>query len=197
LHGPAYFPALESHGDMDAQMFGSSPQGGADSMQLMILLAITAARQCIDIANPYFIPDRMTRDALVAAVRRGVVVRVLVPGRHTDMPVVRNASQGRLGRVLRAGVQVFEYQPTMMHSKLMVVDLQWVTVGSANFDNRSFRLNDEANLNVFSERLAMEQTRLFEADLTLSRQLTWKAWRRRSTWRRARETVSLLFEEQL
>jgi cardiolipin synthase len=197
LHGPAYFPALESHGDMDAQMFGSSPQGGADSMQLMILLAITAARQCIDIANPYFIPDRMTRDALVAAVRRGVVVRVLVPGRHTDMPVVRNASQGRLGRVLRAGVQVFEYQPTMMHSKLMVVDLQWVTVGSANFDNRSFRLNDEANLNVFSERLAMEQTRLFEADLTLSRQLTWKAWRRRSTWRRAREAVSLLFEEQL
>ena len=197
LHGPAYFPALEPQGDMDAQMFGSSPQGGADSLQLMILLAITAARRCIDIANPYFIPDRMTRAALIAAVRRGVVVRVLVPGRHTDMPVVRHASQGRLGRLLRAGVQVFEYQPTMLHSKLMVVDQQWVTVGSANFDSRSFRLNDEANLNVFSERLANEQTRLFEADLVLARQLTWKTWRRRSPWRRAREAVSLLFEEQL
>ncbi len=197
LHGPAYFPALESQGDMDAQMFGSSPQGGADSMQLMILMAITAARQSIDIANPYFIPDRMTRDALVAAVRRGVVVRVLLPGRHTDMPVARHASQGRLGRLLRFGVQVFEYQPTMLHCKVMVVDMQWVTVGSANFDNRSFRLNDEANLNVFSAEMAAQQTRLFEADLSQSTRLTWKSWRRRSLWRRARETVSLLFEEQL
>jgi cardiolipin synthase len=197
LHGPAYFPALEAQGDMDAQMFGSSPQGGADSMQLMILMAITAARQSIDIANPYFIPDRMTRDALVAAVRRGVVVRVLLPGRHTDMPVVRHASQGRLGRLLRAGVQVFEYQPTMLHCKLMVVDMQWVTVGSANFDNRSFRLNDEANLNVFNASMAAQQTHLFEADLTQSTRLTWQSWRRRSLWRRAREAVSLLFEEQL
>ncbi len=197
LHGPAYFPALEAQGDMDAQMFGSSPQGGADSMQLMILMAITAARQSIDIANPYFIPDRMTRDALVAAVRRGVVVRVLLPGRYTDMPVVRHASQGRLGRLLRAGVQVFEYQPTMLHCKLMVVDMQWVTVGSANFDNRSFRLNDEANLNVFNASMAAQQTHLFEADLTQSTRLTWQSWRRRSLWRRAREAVSLLFEEQL
>ena len=197
LHGPAYFPPLEHQGDMDAQMFGSSPQGGADSLQLMILLAITAARRSIDIANPYFIPDRMTRDALVAAVRRGVVVRVLLPGRHTDMPVARHASQGRLGRLLRAGVQVFEYQPTMLHCKLMVVDMQWVTVGSANFDNRSFRLNDEANLNVFSERLAGEQTRLFEADLLQSHRLSWQAWRRRSPWLRLREAISLLFEEQL
>jgi cardiolipin synthase len=197
LHGPAYFPALESQGDMDAQMFGSSPQGGADSMQLMILMAITAARQSIDIANPYFIPDRMTRDALVAAVRRGVVVRILLPGRYTDMPVVRHASQGRLGRLLRAGVQVFEYQPTMLHCKLMVVDMQWVTVGSANFDNRSFRLNDEANLNVFNASMAAQQTHLFEADLTQSTRLTWQSWRRRSVWRRAREAVSLLFEEQL
>jgi cardiolipin synthase len=197
LHGPAYFPALEAQGDMDAQMFGSSPQGGADSMQLMILMAITAARQSIDIANPYFIPDRMTRDALVAAVRRGVVVRVLLPGRYTDMPVARHASQGRLGRLLRAGVQVFEYQPTMLHCKLMVVDMQWVTVGSANFDNRSFRLNDEANLNVFSVPMAAEQTRLFESDLSQSTRLTWQSWRRRSLWLRTREAVSLLFEEQL
>ena len=197
LHGPAYFPALEAQGDMDAQMFGSSPQGGADSMQLMILMAITAARQSIDIANPYFIPDRMTRDALVAAVRRGVVVRVLLPGRYTDMPVARHASQGRLERLLRAGVQVFEYQPTMLHCKLMVVDRQWVTVGSANFDNRSFRLNDEANLNVFSASMAAQQTHVFESDLSQSTKLTWQSWRRRSLWRRAREAVSLLFEEQL
>jgi cardiolipin synthase len=197
LHGPAYFPPLEACGDMDAQMFGSSPSGGAESMQLMFLLAITAARRSIDIASPYFVPDRMTIDTLVAAAQRGVLVRVLVPGRRTDNGFARRASQRHWGRMLRTGIALFEFVPTMMHSKFMVVDGEWSTVGSANFDNRSFRLNDEANLNVFSARLAGEHAVLFEADLARSRRVSYVAWRNRSLWRRLRESVVSVVESQL
>jgi cardiolipin synthase len=182
---------------MDAQMFGSSPSGGAESMQLMFLLAITAARRSIDIASPYFVPDRMTIDTLVAAAQRGVLVRVLVPGRRTDNGFARRASQRHWGRMLRTGIALFEFVPTMMHSKFMVVDGEWSTVGSANFDNRSFRLNDEANLNVFSARLAGEHAVLFEADLARSRRVSYVAWRNRSLWRRLRESVVSVVESQL
>ena len=197
LHGPAYFPPLESCGDMDAQMFGSSPSGGSESMQLMFLLAITAARRSIDIASPYFVPDRMTRATMVAAAQRGVMVRVLVPGRRTDNTFARRASQRHWGRLLRAGVAIFEFVPTMMHSKFMVVDGEWTTVGSANFDNRSFRLNDEANLNVFSIALAEQHATLFEADLARSRRVSYVAWKNRSLWRRMRESVVSVVESQL
>ena len=197
LHGPAYFPPLEACGDMDAQMFGSSPSGGAESMQLMFLLAITAARRSIDIASPYFVPDRLTIDTLVAAAQRGVLVRVLVPGRRTDNRFARRASQRRWGRMLRAGIALFEFVPTMMHSKFMVIDGEWSTVGSANFDNRSFRLNDEANLNVFSARLAGEHAVLFESDLARSRRVSYVAWKNRSLWRRMYESVVSVVESQL
>ena len=197
MHGPAYFPPLEAVGDMDAQMFGSSPSGGSESMQLMFLLAITAARRSIDITSSYFVPDTMTLDALVAAAQRGVVVRILVPGRYSDVPLVRRASQARWGRLLRAGVALFEYQPTMLHCKVVVIDGHWTTVGSANFDNRSFRLNDEANLNVFSDRLAECQAQQFEADLGRSRRVSYRAWRRRPLWRRVHEAFVLLLQSQL
>ena len=197
LHGTAYFPPLEACGDMDAQMFGSSPSGGAESMQLMFLLAITAARRSIDIASPYFVPDRLTRETLVAAAQRGILVRVLVPGRRTDNTFARRASQRHWGRLLRAGVAIFEFVPTMMHSKFMVVDGEWTTVGSANFDNRSFRLNDEANLNVFSIALAEQHATLFEADLARSRRVSYVAWKNRSLWRRMRESVVSVVESQL
>ena len=197
MHGPAYFPPLEASGHMDAQMFGSSPSGGAESMQLMFLLAITAARRIIDIASPYFVPDRLTIDTLVAAAQRGVLVRVLVPGRRTDNGFARRASQRHWGRLLRAGIAIFEYLPTMMHSKFMVIDGEWTTVGSANFDNRSFRLNDEANLNVFSIALAEQHATLFEGDLARSRRVSYVAWKNRSLWRRVRESVVSVVESQL
>jgi cardiolipin synthase len=197
LHGEAYFPPLETVGEMDAQMFGSSPAGGADSLQLMFLLALTAARRSIDITSSYFVPDRMTLDTLVAAARRGVVVRILVPGRYTDVPLARRASRGRWGRLLRAGVALYEYQPTMIHCKVAVIDGHWTTVGSANFDNRSFRLNDEANLNVFSDALADAQLAQFELDLADSRRVSLKAWRRRSLLQRLHEGLVLLLRSQL
>jgi cardiolipin synthase len=197
LHGPAYFPPLEAVGDMDAQMFGSSPSGGSESMLLMFLLAIGAARRSIDITSSYFVPDAMTIDALEAAAQRGVVVRLLVPGRHTDVPLVRRASRAGWGRLLKAGVAVFEYQPTMIHCKVAVIDGYWTTLGSANFDNRSFRLNDEANLNVFSEALAEEQSRQFDADLARSRRMSWRDWRRRPLSQRLQEVLVRVLYSQL
>ncbi len=152
LHGAEYFPKLSATcGDMEAQMFGSSPVGGSESMHLMVLLALTAAKTSIDIQNAYFVPDRLTVEALCSAARRGVRIRIVVPGRHTDARIGRWAAQGLYGELLKAGIQIYEYQPTMMHCKVLVIDGVWSSVGSANFDDRSFRLNDEANLNVFSD----------------------------------------------
>jgi cardiolipin synthase len=197
LHGEQYLPPLEAAGEMDAQMFGSSPSGGSENMQLMFLLAITAARRSIEITSSYFVPDGMTIGALVEAANRGVVVRILVPGHYNDVPLARRASRARWGRLLRAGVAIFEYQPTMIHCKIAVIDGYWTTVGSANFDNRSFRLNDEANLNVFSDALAEEQQRQFEQDLALSRRVSLRAWRRRPPWERLQEAVIVLLRSQL
>jgi cardiolipin synthase len=182
---------------MDAQMFGSSPVGGSESMHLMVLLALTAAHTSIDIENPYFVPDRLTVDALIEARRRGVRVRIVVPGRYTDARIGRWAAQGLYGVLLQAGVEIFEYQPTMIHCKVMVIDAVWTSVGSANFDDRSFRLNDEANLNVFSARLAAEQICHIDADIAQSKRMVLKRWTRRPVSRRLYENLALLLRSQL
>jgi len=197
LHGAEYFPRLAPAGDMEAQMFGSSPVGGSESMHLMVLLALTAARTSIDIENAYFVPDKLTVEALCSAARRGVRVRIVVPGRYTDARVGRWAAQGLYGSLLEAGIQIYEYQPTMMHCKVLVIDGVWSSVGSSNFDDRSFRLNDEANLNVFSEELAREQTRLIDSDILRSRRLVLKKWRNRKFGRRLNERLALLLRSQL
>jgi len=198
LHGAEYFPTqLAVQGDMDAQMFGSSPVGGSESMHLMVLLALTAAHSSIDIENPYFVPDRLTVDALIEGRRRGVRVRIVVPGRYTDARIGRWAAQGLYDVLLRAGIEVYEYQPTMIHCKVLVIDGEWTSVGSANFDDRSFRLNDEANLNVFSKRLAAEQTRQVDADIAQSKRMVLRRWSRRSASRRFYEALALLLRSQL
>lgn len=197
LHGAEYFPKLSSCGDMDAQMFGSSPVGGSESMHLMVLLALTAAKSSIDIENAYFVPDKLTVEALCSAARRGIRVRIVVPGRHTDARIGRWAAQGLYGSLLEAGIQIFEYQPTMMHCKVMVIDGLWSSVGSANFDDRSFRLNDEANLNVFSEELAREQIALIDADIAKSRRMVIHKWKHRKFGRRINERLALLLRSQL
>ena len=176
LHGEGYFPELLPVGDQSAQMFSSSPTGGSESMALMYLLAITAAKATIDLSSSYFVPDRLSKDALVAALQRGVRVRIITPGRHMDAAVVRMASRGEWGDLLEAGALMHEYQPTMYHCKMMIVDSLLVSVGSTNFDTRSFKLNDEANLNVFNADFAREQTANFESDLKLSRQITLDEW---------------------
>jgi cardiolipin synthase A/B len=179
LHGEQYFPAVAPVGSQSAQVFSSSPQGGSESMLLMYLLAITAATRSIDISSAYFVPDDVTRGALVAAVKRGVRVRIITPGQHMDAETVRRASRGLWGDLLRAGVQINEYQPTMYHCKVMIVDGLMTSVGSTNFDMRSFRLNDEANLNVYDAGFAARQTQVFEADLRQSRRITYEQWLQR------------------
>ncbi|MEP7242432.1 MAG: phospholipase D-like domain-containing protein [Gammaproteobacteria bacterium] len=198
LHGAEYFPAqLPKAGDMDAQMFGSSPVGGSESMHLMVLLALTAAHTSIDIENAYFVPDRLTVEALIEAARRGVKVRIVVPGRFTDARIGRWAAQALYGDLLNAGVELYEYQPTMIHCKVMVIDGAWTSVGSANFDDRSFRLNDEANLNVFSAGLAREQTRQIDLDIAQCKKMVLRRWARRSITRRFYERLALLLRSQL
>ena len=197
LHGADYFPKLAPCGEMDAQMFGSSPVGGSESMHLMVLLALTAAKTSIDIENAYFVPDKLTVEALCSAARRGVRVRIVVAGRHTDARLGRWAAQGLYGELLQAGIQIYEYQPTMMHCKVLVIDALWSSVGSANFDDRSFRLNDEANLNVFSEELAREQIALIDADIQKSRRMVLNKWKHRKFGRRVNERLALLLRSQL
>jgi cardiolipin synthase len=179
LDGPAYFPALVAQGDMPAQMFSSSPTGGGESMHLMYLLAITAARRTIHLSNSYFVPDELAVKALVAAAKRGVDVRIITPGPIIDSDVVRAASRERWGELLAAGVRMAEYQPTMYHVKALIVDSLLVSVGSTNFDNRSFILNDEANLNVLDHDFARQQEAVFDDDWKHARQITLQAWENR------------------
>ena len=197
LHGPAYFPPLARVGEQRAHMFSSSPTGGAESMQLMYLMAITAADQSIDLASAYFVPNELTRAAMVTAMKRGVKVRIIVPGPFTDADTVGNASKATWGELLDAGAKIYEYQPTMYHCKVMVVDGRMSSVGSTNFDQRSFSLNDEANLNVYEEDFAREQTHIFELDLAKSREYTAAQWHSRPAWDRFKERAASLLSSQL
>jgi cardiolipin synthase len=179
LDGPLYFPPLEPRGAEPAQMFSSSPTGGSESMHLMYLMAITAARHSIQLSNAYFVPDELTVKALVAAAKRGVDVRIITPGPIIDSDIVRAASRERWGELLAAGIRMAEYQPTMYHVKALIVDSLLVSVGSTNFDNRSFILNDEANLNVLDAGFARQQEAVFEDDWKHARQVTLRTWENR------------------
>ncbi len=180
LHGDDYFPALEPVGTHRCQVFKSAPHEGSDSARLMFLFSIAAARKRICLANSYFIPDDLTTQTLIEACGRGVRVEIIVPGPFMDKQFVRDASRTRWGGLLRAGARFYEYQPTMFHCKLLVIDGAWVSVGSCNFDNRSFRLNDEANINILDEAFGAEQVAVFEADRAQSREITLAEWEGRS-----------------
>lgn len=197
LHGDAYFPTLKPTGMLDAQMFSSSPEGGSSSMHLMVLLALAAATKSVDIENSYFVPDKLSINALIAVRKRGVRVRVLVPNRHTDAKFGRWASQALYAELLNAGIEINEYEPTMLHCKLIIVDARWTSVGSCNFDDRSFRLNDEANLNVFDEKFACLHLEQFEKDFAQSRKIVCGRWRNRSLIKRVLEQIAILFRSQL
>ena len=197
LHGEEYFPALEPLGEHPAQLFKSSADDGSESVRLMYLLSIASAERSVRIANSYFVPDSLAVRSLIEAQRRGVRVEIIVPGRHIDQKLVRRASRALWGPLLEAGIAIHEYQPTMYHVKVAVVDEVWTSVGSTNFDNRSFRLNDEANLNVFDAGFAEAQARMFEQDKTRARRITLEEWRRRPWRERAVERLASLLRLQL
>jgi cardiolipin synthase len=197
LHGPDYFPHVESQGDGLAHMFSSSPSGGSDDMQLMYLMAITAATHSIHLASAYFVPDKLTINAIVEAAKRGVKVQIITPGKRIDTHTVREASRGCWGDLLKAGVEIFEYQPTMFHCKLLVVDEYLVSVGSTNFDNRSFKLNDEANLNIYDRDFARHQTATFAEDIGKSQRVTLEAWMHRPLSEKLIEKCVWILDTQL
>jgi cardiolipin synthase len=197
LHGAPYFAELDDVGTSAAQMFSSSPTGGAESMQLMYLLSITSAERTIDLSASYFVPDELMLRALVEAMKRGVRLRIVVPGEHIDAETVRLASRAQWGPLLEAGAVIAEYKPTMYHCKVMIVDDLLVSVGSTNFDNRSFRLNDEATLNILDAEFAREQTAIFEADLAKSRPITHEQWLNRPLRERLAERLASLIDSQL
>lgn len=196
-HGSEYFPELKPVGAQYAQVFRSSPGEGAESVRLMYLLSIASARQSVYIANAYFVPDDLSITTLVRALKRGVKVYLLLPGKQTDAAPVRWASRSRWGDLLQAGAEIYEYQPTMYHCKVMIVDGVWVSVGSTNFDSRSFRLNDEANLNVYDHELAQKQISIFKDDLKKSRRISYEEWKHRPWLQKFLEHTLGLFRAQL
>lgn len=179
LDGEDYFPPLVQTGPLDAQVFKSGAHGGSESMELMYLLSLAAAKHNVYIGSAYFVPDDLTMNSLIDARRRGVRIQIIVPGPNIDVKIVRRASRARWGELLKSGVEIYEYQPTMYHTKLLIVDDLWVSIGSSNLDDRSFRLNDEANLDVLNAEFAQAQRQTLEDDLRHSKVITFEQWQHR------------------
>ena len=197
LHGDDYFPSLQAVGDKRMHLFFSSPSGGSASMHLMYLLAIAAAEHTIDIQASYFVPDKLMIGALLAARERGVSIRVLVPDKHLDSETVRIASKREWGGLLEKGVEIHEYDPTMFHCKMLILDGEIVSVGSTNFDMRSFELNDEASLNVYDHAFADQMTKVFEQDLLKSTAYTYSMWQNRPWKQKFAELIIMPIKSQL
>jgi len=179
LHGDDYFPPLHPRGSLRAQAFKGSPQDATQDIELMYRLAIVSAKQSIQLSTAYFVPDPGTIKALVQAAQRGVRVQIILPGEYQDSATVKASSPALWGDLLKAGIEIYRYQPTMFHCKVLVVDGAFTSVGSTNFDNRSFQLNDEVNLNVFDEEFALQQAQIFADDLAHAHRYTYQDWQSR------------------
>jgi len=179
LHGDGQFPRVPPAGDQLAQAVASSRTDQSSIAKLAFYMAIQAARERIWIENAYFVPDRQIREGLLRAAVRGVDVKIIVPGKYIDSPNVRLASRFRYGELLDGGVQIYEFQPTMMHNKVMVVDSIWASIGSINFVNRSMRKNAEVSVTVYDRPFAALVEHMVERDLARCDVLSKKAWKRR------------------
>jgi cardiolipin synthase len=197
LTGLEYFPQVAPQGEHRAQVMKSSPSEGLSAVKLLFIVSIVSATKSIYICSAYFVPDRDTIRALEGAIRRGVDIRVIVPGEFTDVPIVRQAGRFYYSQLLRRGIRIFEYQPTMMHAKTMVVDGIWTTIGSSNFDDRSFRLNDEVNVNVYDEGIAAQMEKMFFEDLARSEEISRRKWLKRPWAERLKQRVAGWFKPQL
>lgn len=197
LFGSAYYPELAQIGRSRAQVFKSSSDEGSESVRLMYLLSIASAAKSIRLQAAYFVPDDLSIETLVTARKRGVTIEIIVPGPHTDSEIVKSASRSRWQALLDAGVLIYEYQPALYHCKVLIVDDLWVSVGSTNFDNRSFRLNDEANLNIYDAAFAAEQATVFEIDRSVSRLMTREDFKDRSLIGKILDSAAGLLRHQL
>lgn len=197
LHGDDYFPEQQRAGDDFCQVFKSSESDTSGSARVMLLFSVAAARHRIQIANAYFIPDDLIIDTLIEARRRGVEIDIITPSELIDEHVVRFVGRARWRRLLEAGVRIHEFQVARFHCKYMIVDECWLSVGSANFDNRSLRLNDEANLNVLDRKFAQLHSRVFSEHLAKSREITLAEWQRRPLFEKVIGNMAGVFSSQL
>ncbi len=196
IGGHEFFPQPQAAGSVSIQTILSSPSG-AGAAGTMYLIALQCARQYLYIANPYFIPDARVIDMFAAACRRGVTVKLMLAGNHNDTWWARQNSVRLYGRLLQAGVEIYEYQPTMLHQKTMLADGVWATVGTTNFDNRSFALSEETNI-CFHDPFLLEQLReVFVRDLALCERIGLTAWKQRGAWQQIKEMIASLIENQV
>jgi cardiolipin synthase len=196
--GEKYFPKLAPAGTTSAHLAYTSPTGTVSSVQVLYYLAIKAARREIIIENPYLLPDKDAIEALYDAVRRGVSVKILVPATSsTDSPIVQHASHHHFGTLLKRGIRVFEYEPTLLHQKLIVVDGQWACVGSSNFDDRSFQLNDEITMGVLDRNIAGQLVTAFHSDIRHARERHFDEWQKRPLWHKLIDGLAYVAHGQL
>lgn len=196
--GPEYFPELEPRGEKQAHGVWLSPQGSPSTLKLLHYMAIHAARKSITIQNPYFLPDPDARKALLAASARGVKVRAMIPATEaSDSPLVQHASHHHYGTLLKGGIELYDYQRTLLHQKLIVIDSCWCALGSTNFDDRSFEVNDEISLGICDQEIALELEATFDRDLEHAKQVHLAEWKKRPAMHKLRDFCAFLFNEQL
>jgi cardiolipin synthase A/B len=197
LTGDAYFPSINNEHPLISMVVNSTPTvGGGTRARILFQLLLASARESISITTPYFLPDKSLMKELCLAIDRGLRVRILVPGRKSDHLVTRSTSRAGYGDLLKAGAEVYEYQPSMIHAKILCVDERWVVVGSTNFDNRSFGINDEVNLAIRDANAAMRFENDLAFDLEQSRKISLKEWEHRPVTERATELMGMVFERQ-
>jgi cardiolipin synthase len=191
------FPKLEKRGDMPAHVVSSAAGDAVSSVAMLYTIAIAMARREVLIQNPYFAPDDGVIDLFKMVTRRGVTVKLMVPGKHTDNPFVRRAGCHLYEGLMHAGVQIYEFAPTLLHQKVVVVDELWSHVGSTNFDSRSLALNEEVGVGICNREIAMELKAAFNQDLRHCKQLQLQEWMRRPLHRKAFEVLAYLAHDQL
>ena len=196
LTAPRHWPALSRAGTAEAMVVRSSPSDRSTASRVVFQMLIEGAVTSIDIQTPYFLPDRSLRRALIRSARRGVKVRVIVPGKHSDQRLVRLASRRMYRELLQGGVRIFEYRPAMTHVKALMVDEAWAVVGTTNVDNRSFEHNDEINVALRETLVTGRLRRDFEADLTASTEITLEQWCKRPALEKLIEPVCWILERQ-
>ncbi|HWN95701.1 MAG TPA: phospholipase D-like domain-containing protein, partial [Methylomirabilota bacterium] len=195
LFGEKFFPLLNDRGDSLVQAFRSGPRDGREIARLVYLSAIASAKTNIRIAQSYFVPDNLAMQALIQACARGVRVEIITPS-TIDVGVVRHASRSLWPQLLNAGAIIYEYGPAMYHCKSMIVDDMFVTAGSVNFDERSFRINDESNINVLDPEVAARLIADFERDKAQSKRMTYRKYKKTAWYLRAMDNFAGLFRSQ-
>ncbi|HKE23810.1 MAG TPA: phosphatidylserine/phosphatidylglycerophosphate/cardiolipin synthase family protein [Bryobacteraceae bacterium] len=197
LTASRYFPVDAGTGTAQVMVIDSTPSyGRATRARTVFQVLIASASRQIHLTTPYFLPDWSVRQALINAMRRGVEVKIIVPGKHHDHLLTRRSSRRLYGSLLENGAEIYEYQRSMIHTKMLVVDGLWSVVGSTNFDSRSFGINDEVNVAALDEPLAARLEQDFEADLLKAEKITFAAWRRRPPSERVHEWLGWILERQ-